>query len=83
MIELLIVSYGLFISEFILIEVRAQMPDVTALGVAMAAGQAKGIDVWDIQDQPDSNPTHTFLPTTTEDGKQNTFLMLNLGKIFC
>lgn len=53
------------------------MPDVTALGVAMAAGQAKGIDVWDIQDQHDANPTHTFLPTTTDDGKQKHVFKLN------
>ncbi|XP_044728466.1 glycerol kinase-like [Chrysoperla carnea] len=46
---------------------RAQTPDVTALGVAMAAGQADGIQIWDIYEQPDSVPTDTFLPTTTDD----------------
>lgn len=35
----------------------------------MAAGQADGIQIWDIYEQPDSVPTDTFLPTTTDDGK--------------
>jgi glycerol kinase len=50
--------------------VRAQSQDITALGVAIAAGQAEGINVWD-WDAVDREviPSDTFLPTTTEDGE--------------
>lgn len=35
----------------------------------MAAGQAKGIDVWDLDARNrEVVPSDTFLPTTTEDG---------------
>ncbi|XP_017785874.1 PREDICTED: glycerol kinase-like isoform X2 [Nicrophorus vespilloides] len=47
---------------------RSQSQDMTALGVAMAAGQAKGIDVWDLSAKDrEIVPSDTFLPTTTED----------------
>jgi len=47
---------------------RAQSQDVTALGVAMIAGQAQGIDAWDISaEHRESVPSDTFLPTITED----------------
>lgn len=47
---------------------RAQSQDITALGVAMAAGQAKGINVWDINAENHENvPIDTFLPTTTDE----------------
>ncbi|XP_065162340.1 glycerol kinase 3-like [Atheta coriaria] len=47
---------------------RSQSQDITALGVAMAAGQAKGIDVWDLDARNrEVVPSDTFLPTTTED----------------
>lgn len=48
---------------------RAQSKDITAVGVAMAAGQAEGIDVWDLAaEYRETVPSDTFLPTTTEDG---------------
>lgn len=48
---------------------RAQSQDITALGVAMAAGQAEGIDAWPLDaEEREIVPTDTFLPTTTEDG---------------
>lgn len=54
---------------------RAQSQDVTALGVAMIAGSAKGIGAWDLSaEHRESVPSDTFLPTTTEDGK---FLIFN------
>lgn len=41
-----------------------------ALGVAMAAGQAEGIGVWDIYKEPQTPvPRDVFLPTTTHEGK--------------
>jgi len=41
-----------------------------ALGVAMAAGQAEGIGVWDIYKEPRTPVSHdVFLPTTTHEGK--------------
>lgn len=50
--------------------IRAQSQDITALGVAMAAGQATGIDAWDLSEEyRETVPSDTFLPTTTEDGK--------------
>lgn len=49
--------------------VRAQSQDITALGVAMAAGQAKGIAVWDMNaENHETVPVDTFLPTTTYEG---------------
>ncbi|XP_032685803.1 glycerol kinase isoform X1 [Odontomachus brunneus] len=45
---------------------RSTMPDITALGVAMAAGHAEGIDVWELEGEDvETVPTDTFLPTTT------------------
>lgn len=45
------------------------MPDMTALGVAMAAGHAEGIDVWNLDgEEVETVPTDTFLPTTTTEG---------------
>lgn len=55
---------------------RTQSQDMSALGVAMVAGQAKGIDAWDItKEYSETVPSDTFLPTTTEDGN---FLLLSL-----
>jgi len=46
------------------------MPDITALGAAMAAGHAEGIDVWDLEgEEVETVQTDTFLPTTTPEGK--------------
>ncbi|XP_078048778.1 glycerol kinase isoform X1 [Augochlora pura] len=46
---------------------RSTMPDITALGAAMAAGNAEGIGVWELEsaEEVDTVPTDTFLPTTT------------------
>lgn len=50
--------------------VRSTMPDITALGVAMVAGHAEGIDVWNLEgEEVEIVPTDTFLPTTTPEGK--------------
>jgi glycerol kinase len=50
---------------------RAQQQDTTALGAAMAAGQADGIDVYNlkVENRPHTPHVHhdTFLPTTTDD----------------
>lgn len=36
----------------------------------MAAGAAEGINIWDIYaEERESIPSHTFLPTSTENGK--------------
>lgn len=49
--------------------VRSTMPDMTALGVAMAAGHAEGIDVWNLEgEEVETVPSDTFLPTTTSEG---------------
>jgi len=45
------------------------MPDNIALGVAMAAGNAEGIDVWDLDgEEVETVSVDTFLPTTTPEG---------------
>lgn len=41
-----------------------------ALGAAMAAGQAEGIEVWDIHKEPETAVTHdAFIPTTTNEDR--------------
>lgn len=46
--------------------------------MAIAAGAAKGIDVWDINaEERELVPSDTFLPTSTEDGKLNDCLYSN------
>lgn len=51
------------------------MPDITALGVAMAAGHAEGIDVWELEGEDiETVPTDTFLPTTTPEGINESFI---------
>lgn len=47
------------------------MPDITALGAAIAAGQAEGVEVWPLDgDESESVPNDTFLPTTTPEGNK-------------
>ena len=49
---------------------RSTMPDITALGAAMAAGHAEGIEAWEFEgEEVESVPTDTFLPTTTPEGR--------------
>lgn len=49
--------------------VRSTLPDMTALGVAMAAGHAEGIDVWNLEgEEVETVPFDTFLPTITPEG---------------
>ena len=43
------------------------MTETTALGAAMAAGSAKGIEVWDLNDIH-AVPSDTFYPSISEDG---------------
>lgn len=56
-----------------MILVRPSMPETTALGAAMAAGAAEGIDVWDIwaKDSP-QRTTDTFYPTIALTGQLKT-----------
>ncbi|XP_026300893.1 glycerol kinase isoform X1 [Apis mellifera] len=45
---------------------RSTMPDITALGAAMAAGHAEGVDIWELEgEEIETVSTDTFLPTTT------------------
>jgi glycerol kinase len=44
------------------------MTETTALGAAMAAGSAEGIDVWDLT-TVQSTGNDTFRPAISEDGK--------------
>lgn len=55
------------------------MPDITALGAAMAAGHAEGIDVWELEgEEIERVPSDTFLPTTTPEGKILSNLMTSI-----
>lgn len=58
--------------------VRSLLPDSTALGVAIAAGQADGINIWNLQEKQDtehflSRGSDTFLPTTTEEERNSRY----------
>lgn len=46
------------------------MAETTALGAAIAAGGALGVEVWDL-DNVQSVPSDTFSPTITQDRKYN------------
>lgn len=56
--------------------VRPTMPETTALGAAMAAGMAKGVDVWTINPEDKSQiNTDVFEPAVDPHGK----ISLKLG----
>lgn len=46
--------------------VRPLMAETTSLGAAMAAGNAKGVKVWDL-DNVQPVPSDVFIPSITED----------------
>ncbi|XP_015121757.1 glycerol kinase isoform X2 [Diachasma alloeum] len=53
---------------------RSKMPDITTLGAAMAAGQAEGIGVWDLEgEEVETVPSDTFLPTTTPEERDSRY----------
>ncbi|XP_057324291.1 glycerol kinase-like isoform X2 [Microplitis mediator] len=53
---------------------RSTMPDITALGAAIAAGQAQGVEVWPLDgDESESVPNDTFLPTTTPEERDGRY----------
>lgn len=59
------------------------MPDITALGVAMAAGHAEGIDAWELEGgEVETVPTDTFLPTTTPEGRRLSHLIMLFTQCF-
>lgn len=46
------------------------MPETTALGAAMAAGVAEGVEVWNLgEGNLTSTTTDTFTPSITDSGK--------------
>ncbi|CAG5101348.1 Similar to GK3P: Glycerol kinase 3 (Homo sapiens) [Cotesia congregata] len=53
---------------------RSTMPDITALGAAIAAGQAQGVEVWPLDgDETETVPNDTFLPTTTPEERDGRY----------
>ena len=53
-----------------LLVVRPTMPETTALGAAMAAGMAKGVDVWKVNPEDKSLiNTDVFEPAVDPAGK--------------
>lgn len=56
-------------ADFLGIEtLRAKMPETSALGAAMAAGFAKGVDVWNPFLETESMERDAFHPTMGEKG---------------
>ncbi|CAH0545816.1 unnamed protein product [Brassicogethes aeneus] len=54
--------------------IRAQSQDISALGTAIAAGSAKGVEVWDVNsEEREIVPSDTFLPTSTEDERDSRY----------
>ena len=45
------------------------MPETTALGAAIAAGSADGIDCWKVSESKNSNSLEVFDPKLKEEGK--------------
>lgn len=54
---------------------RSTMPDITALGAAMAAGNAEGIGVWELEgaEPVETVAKDTFLPTTTTEERDTRY----------
>jgi len=52
--------------------VRPHMAETSALGAAMAAGIANGVNVWDLEDIPQS-PNDTFLPRITDQDRDERY----------
>ncbi|KAK2582108.1 hypothetical protein KPH14_004480 [Odynerus spinipes] len=53
---------------------RSTMPDMTALGAAMVAGHATGINAWAFEgEEVETVPTDTFLPTTTPEERDTRY----------
>lgn len=50
--------------------VRPSMPETTALGAAMAAGAAEGINIWDIVNDSSNIICDVFKPKITQNGKK-------------
>lgn len=52
------------------VTVRSSASDVASLGAAMVAGQAKGISLWDLNQEQESinNIGDTYLPCTSHEG---------------
>ena len=65
---------ALLITVFpLLLVVRPTMPETTALGAAMAAGMAKGVDVWKVNPEDKSQiNTDVFEPAVDPAGKFTT-----------
>ena len=62
------ISSDLYLFPFVLV-VRPSMPETTALGAAMAAGAAEGVNVWSLDDEQLGNiTTDTFTPSVTKKG---------------
>ena len=48
------------------------MPETTALGAAMAAGAAEGVNIWSLDEEQLANiTTDTFIPSVAKKGKLN------------
>ena len=63
---------------FVCLAVRPTMPETTALGAAMAAGMAKGVEVWTVQAEDKSQiNTDIFEPAVDTHGKITFHLLVS------
>ncbi|XP_021960647.1 glycerol kinase [Folsomia candida] len=62
-------------ADFLGIEVlRSEMGEMSALGAAMAAGNAEGVQVWDIFTKSDSIPGDAFHPKLTNQEREERYV---------
>ena len=70
--------FALLTSKLIAVPVRPTMPETTALGAAMAAGAAKGVDVWTLTpDDKAQITTDNFSPVLDPKGEEKSAISVN------
>ena len=59
------------------------MPETTALGAAIAAGAAEGVDAWEINKDHGTGTTDTFTPSIRDTGELCLVLAVLVGIMLC
>ena len=66
------------------VSVRPSMTETTALGAAMAAGAAEGIDVWNMEEgQATTITTDVFTPSVTQSGLSVSDVHASVSHVMC
>lgn len=76
----------MLIWTWLVLTVRPTMTETTALGAAMAAGNAEGIDVWSLESlDQDTITSDVFTPAVTESGMQKVLniFCVQMGNLYC